>query len=77
MVKQLYDSVNQPVSYAVVYGLAPELRGLIIPESTGEDFRRFSEPSREPELNKIDIERILHPERHPDFSKPSRKEFIK
>ncbi|MBI2628608.1 hypothetical protein HYW74_00820 [Candidatus Pacearchaeota archaeon] len=77
MIKQLYDPMNQPVSYAVAYGLVPQLRELVIPESTSEDFKRFSKPSREPELNKIDIERILHPERHPDFSKPSRKDLIK
>lgn len=44
---ELYDSMNQPVSYAVVYGLVPELRRSVIPQlmeeiEIGFDERRLS-----------------------------------
>ena len=28
---KIYDPINQPVSYAIVYGVGPELRELLIP----------------------------------------------
>jgi hypothetical protein len=65
---QRYYSLTQPVTFAVVHGLTPELRELMTPERTDDDYKRFS---------KIDYDAILHPELHPEkFSKPSRLELI-
>lgn len=65
---QRYDPLTQPVTYAVVHGMTPELRALMILERTDDDYKRFS---------KIDYDAILHPELHPEkFSKQSRLELI-
>jgi hypothetical protein len=64
---QGYNPMDQPVTYAVVHGMTPELRALVIPERTTDDYKKFS---------KTNYDRMLHPESHPDFSKPSRLELI-
>lgn len=50
---ELYDSVNQPVSYAVVYGLVPEARELVIPES----FKKLEFDERL--LSKFDVKEMF------------------